>query len=257
MRKPAIFLILLAIVATPELRAGGICATPGTEQFRYSWKLRGGLAWIAGGLRFPTRGTGELKTVYATNGSIDSQLRITDRGGDGFYLYHSLIDENNNNRTLQTYHGYSWGNKSHSEQTKFDYVKGQARIHEESAESIENRVKKLPSSELRDVLTGIHYLRTNAATLRAPMRTDIYSDGKLYPVVFKPAGRERIEIRNEKVTAHAYVIAAAPHALRKWPGAVKVWLSADERRIPLRIELQRNLATLRLDLDQAENCELP
>ena len=50
------------------------------EDFHYSWRMRGGLAWIAG-LVFPTSGKGELRTVFPAEGqaqpSISSELLIT------------------------------------------------------------------------------------------------------------------------------------------------------------------------------------
>lgn len=256
MIRRAAAVVVLILAGTVTLRAEPPCVAPGSEHFRYSWRLRGGLSWIAG-LRFPTHGVGELKTTYAKNGSVDTQLKITARKGNGFYLYHSLIDEKNT-KTLMTYHGYAWGKKAHHERTMFDYLKRLARTREESTDDgVENRVKPIPDDDLRDVLTGIHYLRQNASSIPAAgMRTDIYSDGKLYPVVFRPAGVDRITYRGTALPARSFVIVAAPHASKKWPGAVKVWLTEDKRRIPLRIEMQQTLATLRLDLDVADGCDI-
>jgi hypothetical protein len=118
----------------------------------------------------------------------------------------------------------------------------------------ENRVKKLPGSgELRDVLTAIYFLRQNAHSLSRPLQTDIYSDGKEYPVVFRPAGRQAFMIGGSSTEAIGFEIVDAPGG-KKWPGGVKVWLSNDDRRIPVRIEIRQSIASLQLDLQKVESC---
>jgi hypothetical protein len=226
----------------------GTVAQATQEHYRYSWRLRGGLAWIAK-LAFPTSGVGELKNVPRQGKALESQLLITSPGSrDGYYLYRSEIDQGTH-RTLMSYHAYAWGSKSKNERTLFDYDRLQAHIREEDEKQVENRVKPLPGRDMRDVLTGIHYLRHNADRINAPLRADIYSDGKLYPVVFKPAERLNYSLNGQSVPARSFVITAAPGAAaKKWPGGIKVWLSEDDRRVPLRIEINRGLASLQLDL---------
>ena len=108
------------------------------EEFRYTWRLRGGLGWIAG-LVFPRNGVGNLKTTYPQEGSagnIDSSLLITAPEGTsgGFYAYESQMDERG--KTLMTYHGYAWGKKARKERTIFDYVKRLAHIRKETPERV-------------------------------------------------------------------------------------------------------------------------
>jgi hypothetical protein len=224
------------------------------EDFRYSWRLRGGLSWVAGFV-FPTSGVGQLKTTYpkTPDQAIDSQLLITPTDGrSGFYVYQSQMDTDGE-KTLMTYHGYSWGKKSRKEQTVFDYVKRLAHMRKETTEKTEDSVKPLPPETLRDVLTAIYFLRQNAATIKAPLVTTIYSDGKQYPVTFQPAGRRTFEMEEQTINAIGFEIVDAPGG-KKWPGGIKVWLSDDARRIPFRIEILENFASLQLDLQSVESC---
>ncbi|HET7712005.1 MAG TPA: DUF3108 domain-containing protein, partial [Thermoanaerobaculia bacterium] len=110
-----------------------------------------------------------------------------------------------------------------------------------------------PPEELRDILTAIYYLRRHAGEIKGPMQTSIYSDGKGYPVVFRPASRRVFTIEHQRVSAIGVEIVDAPGG-KKWPGGVKLWLSDDPRRIPLRIEIQQSLASLQLDLKSIESC---
>ncbi|HEX2120679.1 MAG TPA: DUF3108 domain-containing protein [Thermoanaerobaculia bacterium] len=246
---------LLAAVSASAFAADFDQTATNVEELRYSWRLRGGIRFFAG-LVFPTSGVGNLRTVFPTgqDQSIHSELLITAPNGraGGFYAYESDMDDSGN-RTLMTYHGYAWGKKSRNERTVFDYVKRLARIRKQTPEGVENKVKPLPSeNETRDILTAIHYLRQNAHTITAPIQTRIFSDGKEYPVIFRPgAGRTTLTIDGRRTPVMAFEIVDAPGG-KKWPGGVKVWLSADERRVPVRIEIQQSIASMQLDLQSIE-----
>jgi hypothetical protein len=241
------------IALTMVVSASAFAANPGSvEEFRYSWRLRGGVRLLAG-LMFPTNGVGNLRTTVGGD-SIYSELLITAPNGKqgGFYAYESKMDEDA--KTLMTYHGYAWGKKSRNERTTFDYTKGLARINKETPEDKEYRVKKLPSAdgEYRDVLTAIYFLRQNAKTITAPMQTTIYSDGREYPVVFKPGVTKPFVIEGKSVSARAFHIVDAPGG-KKWSGGVTVWVTNDDRRVPVRIEIQQSVASLQLDLQKIES----
>ncbi|HSP36024.1 MAG TPA: DUF3108 domain-containing protein [Thermoanaerobaculia bacterium] len=227
------------------------------EEFRYSWRIRGALRFIAG-LIIPTSGVGNYKTTYpqAASGdhSINSELLITPGNGEqGFFAYESQMDEAGQ-QTEMTYSGYAWGNKTRKVRTVFDYVKRLARIHKETPKGIENTVKPMPSAEnMRDVLTAIYFLRQNASKINGPIVTKIFTDGQEYPATLKPGERRTFTIDGKVTPARAFEIGDAPGG-KKWPGGVKVWLSEDERRIPCRIEIAESFASLQLDLQSIEAC---
>jgi hypothetical protein len=222
-----------------------------TEQFRYSWRLRGGLSWVAG-IVFPTSGVGEMKTTYPKDGApIDSSLVLTSTR-PGFYAYETQIEESTH-KTLMTYHGYAWKNKSRKERTTFDYGRRLALTHKETPEKQWDRTDPLPPGQLHDILTAIYYLRANAANIHGPITTNIFSDGELYPVIFRPAERRVFSMEGKNVNALGFEIVDAPGG-RKWPGGVKVWVSDDARRIPFRIEIQQSMASLQLELTAIESC---
>lgn len=250
--------LLAAVMALPagasELKCGPV---PNVEEFRYSWRIRGGIRWIAG-LVFPTSGVGNLRTTYPEAGRHDvhSELLITAPNGrqGGFYEYESRLDDRGA-KTLMTSHGYAWGKKSRTDQTIFDYVKRLARIRKQTPEATESRIRPLPEGDqqVRDILTAIYFLRQNAQTIAGPIHTTIYSDGREYPVIFRPGERMAFTVDGKTTTARAFEIVDAPGG-KKWPGGVKVWLSDDARRIPFRIEIQQSVASMQLDLQSIEAC---
>jgi len=252
-------LVLLGTMTASAANTNCSGATTNVEQFRYSWRLRGGLSWIAG-IMFPTTGVAAMKNVYpkTSETNINSELLITAHDQkSGYFVYESEMDPAGQ-KTLMTYHGYSWGKKSRKERTLFDYVKRLAHIHRETPEKVEDKVKPLSpetlrDNSLRDILTAIYYLRQNADKIRGPLQTSIYSDGKDYPVIFRPAEAQSCVIDGRKIGTLGFEILDAPGG-RKWNGGVKVWLTQDERRIPCRIEIRQSFASLQLDLSSIEAC---
>lgn len=250
--------LLVAAATLPAFGDDSHCETPSNvEEFRYSWRLRGGLGWVAG-LIFPRNGVGNLKTVYPAgrDRSINSELIITPKEGrtGGFYLYESEMD-GSGEKTLVTNHGYAWGSKARSERTIFDYAKRLARIRKTTPDRIENKVKKMPRESPRDVLTAIHFLRQHAGEIKGPILTHVYSDGKEYPVIFRPTDRRTFTIDQKRVGAIGFEIVDAPGG-KKWPGGIRIWLTDDDRRIPMRIEIQQSIASMQLDLQSIESCTL-
>src|SRR5213075_1088455 len=101
--------IVLALLAGSLDAAELNCQGPSNvEDFHYSWRIRGGLSWLAG-LVFPTSGVGQLKTTFPSDDhhSIDSELLISATDNSGFYVYQTQMDPRGHN-TLMTYHGYAW-----------------------------------------------------------------------------------------------------------------------------------------------------
>src|SRR3954454_6023119 len=253
--------LLAAVFCLPAFAANTNCSGPATniEQFRYSWRLRGGLSWIAG-IMFPTTGVAAMKNVSPKSGetNVSSELLITAADQkSGFFVYESEMDAAAQ-KTLMTYHGSAWGKKSRKERTLFDYVKRLARIHRETPDKVEDKVKPLSpdtlrDNSLRDILTAIYYLRQNADKIKGPVATSIYSDGKDYPVIFRPVESQTCVIDGRRVNTLGFEIVDAPGG-RKWQGGVKVWLTQDERRIPCHIEIRQSFASLQLDLSSIEAC---
>jgi hypothetical protein len=244
--RVAMLAVAITYPALTAFAANGPVTRP--EELRYTWRLRGALSWIAG-LKFPTSGSGLFRNNPVGNDRIESELRILgNQRSEGMYVYRSEIDDLQL-RTLMTFHGYEWEGRRRGEQTRFDYEGGLARVRKEREEQPpKNRVHKLPANVMRDVLTGIYYLRSNADSITAPVSSQIYSDGEVYPVVFRPIGNRTTMVGGESVATRGFEIVAAPGNEKRWPGGVKVWLTADSQKIPVRIEIQRSLASLQLEL---------
>jgi hypothetical protein len=212
------------------------------ETLQYNWSMHGGLSWIAG-FKFPTSGTG-LLTQTANGDSITSSLRITSPKDPSASLVYESTMTPAGDRTFASAEGYSWKEKMRHVHSFFDTVKHLLRIEKTTPSGTEAQVKPWAAGDVRDVLTAIQFLRVNGSNLAAPVTSTVYSSGKAYPVVITPAGSPTVN----NVATRQYRIKAAPGAASKYPGEVRLWISDDDRRVPVRIELSQTLATVRLDL---------
>lgn len=231
-----------------------LCPPPSSEHIEYDWQLAGALSWVAS-IAFPTSGTAQLDTSWnRTRDQVKSTLNIRDRKRSGYFIYRSNIDAGRS-RTLMSEHGYSWDGRTKIEEARFDYGRKVAHMSErDTRDGSSSKVQPVPEGDLQDVLTAIWVLRQRAAEISSPMRAEIYSDGKMYPVLFVPQGQQTITVGKKSRTALAFRITAVPEEQRKWPGGVSVWLSDDSARTPLRIDIKRSLATLRLTMSGGPGC---
>lgn len=244
--------VLVLMLGLP-LTAAEPCAGIGEhETIPYTWRLRGGLAWFIG-LRFPSSGVALFETSTSAMGTVTSSLRISASSDPGYYHYESEFDRAAK-KTTKSRIDYRWGAKGRDEQTVFDYEKRLARVVRISDGETTKKVRQFSTDELRDVLTGIHSLRVLAPTLQSPHVAQIYSDGKFYPVLFRRGESKVLEVNGQNFACTEFLITAIPGSERRWPGGLRVWLTDDGRRLPVRIALVRGFATLDLTVSSLEEC---
>ena len=228
-----------SLVSAPSL--AGPLTTGSVERLHYSWSLQGALAWVAR-LAFPVSGNGTLETRAAD--MVSSRLTMTTPNQQGHAFYDSRMSADGS-RTYASSDGYSWRNRSEQQKVTFDYSANVARIEKHDADGVETKVRQLESETPRDVLTSIFYLRQNASSVTTPHRAQVYSGGKPYTFLFTPQPLTSLSRNGRTTRVRPFVIQPVDGTKK---GAVRVWLTEDSRRVPMRIEIEQNHATLRLDL---------
>lgn len=253
--------ILLAVALTATAVSVGAerieCGTNRhMEVVSYKWELNGFLSWIAG-LRFPTHGNGSLATIVRQNGSIGTELRIiSHKGANDLYQYQSEINPKNL-LTLTSLDGYKFEGRNRTMTTTFDYgTKTMRRVKDDTKQGVSGKTKiePLPTGDIRDVLSVIHYLRKSATRIEKPVTTKVYSAGKLYDVVLTPGTESKVEFEGARVAARQYTISASAADRKKWPGDVSFWLTRDDRAIPVRILIRQRGASLDLTAEAVFSC---
>ena len=214
--------VAAGVLLLPSAGGSAESVAPANEEFRYRWQLRNFVGAIAG-LFLPNQGEGSL-TFERTNGHLKSELTITSPQSkqEGYFRYGSEVDI----QTLQpirAWSSYSWRGESKS---KNEAVKKEGVL---------------------DVAAGIYAIRSNPPL--KPRRMQIWSDGKIYPVVVIPVGTEVRNLPRGKVTARHYSIRGVNlRGERRWKGKLDLWLATDEASTPVEILISRNMADVRMEL---------
>lgn len=214
---PAALAVVLLLPA-----AGSAATIQPNEEFRYRWQLRNFVGAVAG-LFLPRQGEGSL-TFKRTNGHLKSELTITSPQSkqEGYFRYGSEIDV----RTLQpirAWSSYSW--------------RGESKSKNEAVEK----------DGVLDVAAGIYAIRSDPPT--KSRRMEIWSDGKIYPVVVIPLGVETRKLPHGKIQARHYSIRGVNlPGQRRWKGKLDLWLTTDAAATPVEIVISRNMADVRMEL---------
>lgn len=233
--RQLVLALLLTVVVVPASAAGA------AETLRYEWRLRSPFSWIAR-IKFPTSGAGVLRTEQ-TGAALESSLRVS-AGGHDYFEYRSTM-ERDVSRTLTSRSGYAFGSKREVKETIYDYAAGVARTADQDEGVTEIKTRPLTQDEARDALTIIAYLRQHAARIRSPLSAEVFSDGKRYPVTIQPKGTRTYVWNRQQVPAAVFEVVPAG---QQKDGGFTLWLSKDERRLPLRIILEQKYGSLDLRL---------
>jgi hypothetical protein len=210
--------LFAAALLLPLVGAGEAGAT---ESLNYRWSLKGLVGHLAG-LVVPNQGRGELRTRPNDGGRI-TELEITspetERGE--FFLYGGETGVDGS--TERAWSSYRWRGRTKSEKSP---------VEEEG---------------VVDVASGIHLIRQALPT--SPMRLRIWSDGRVYPVVVQRVKTERVVVPAGAFLADHYRIRGvrAPGE-RYWKGGLDLWLAKNEQATPVRIQVERGFANVRLEL---------
>ena len=226
--RKILLLSLLAILAlgpaTSAQGAPGALGKTRNEEFQYHWQLRNFLGTLAG-LFLPSQGDGSLTFRPAGNGHLRSELTITStaaRQGE-YFRYGSEIDT----RTLQpirAWSSYSW--------------RGETKSKDEPVNQ----------TGVLDIASGIYAIRQDP-----PLKTrrmEIWSDGKIYPVVVIPLGVESRKLRDGRRVdlRHFSIRGVNAPSRNRWKGKLDLWLSRDDSATPVEILISRNLADVHMEM---------
>lgn len=125
--------------------------------------------------------------------------------------------------------------------TYYDYLKGIKDEH------------PIPGGMLWDVVSGFYYLRTKGLGSEKTVFVDIFDSNKVLNAEVSLLGRERIKF-GEKGEIDAIVVRPIikSEGLFQNKGDIRIWLSNDENRMPLKVETKVSIGKVTAELKQVE-----
>ena len=106
---------------------------------------------------------------------------------------------------------------------------------------------RVRGEDVVDVAAGIRVIRERQP--QGSMRMRIWSDGKTYPVLVQRVGEANVSVPAGTFRADHYRVRGVRlTGERFWKGGMDLWLAQDEERTPVRIQVERGFANVRLDL---------
>ncbi|HEX9799299.1 MAG TPA: DUF3108 domain-containing protein [Thermoanaerobaculia bacterium] len=193
------------------------------ESFHYRWSLRGFLGTLAS-LFVPGQGEGLLTVEQLPGGRERSELRVTSTESDAgeYFVYGSEWDPAGR-RTLRAWSDLVWRGEKKAKQAE------------------------LADDNVLDIVAAIQLLRRERPEYA--LRLEIWSDGRLYPVVVLPRERERRRLAGREVEArHFSVHGVSLPGRRLWKGELDLWIAGDVVATPVEIVVARRGARVRLQL---------
>jgi len=197
-----------------------------TERFRYQWSLDGFMGAIAS-LFVPSRGEGLLTYEPLADGRERGELLVTSNpsGAEEYFRYGSLW-EPAMRRTIEAWSDLSWQGETKSKRSSLD------------------------GAQVLDIVSAIQLLRHEPP--QSALRLEIWSDGRLYPVVVLSREDGKRRFAGRKVAARHYTVHGVPMPERKlWKGELDLWIAEDAAATPLEIVVSRSGARVRLVLLEA------
>jgi len=220
LRKTLLLGLLAFLVAGPWAFAQGRT----DEEFQYRWQLRNFIGTLAG-LFLPNRGEGSLSFKQDANGHLRSELFITsDVAKQGEYFRYGSEIDTHTLQPIRAWSAYSWRGETKS------------------------KTAPIEQGGVLDVASGIYSIRQDPPD--KPRRMEIWSDGKIYPVVVMPLGTETRKMRDgRQINVRRYSIRGIEvPGRRKWKGKLDLWLARDAAATPVEIVISRNLADVHMEL---------
>lgn len=223
MRFPAhrfnLLLVAAVLLAAPA-------AANDEERLAYRWELDGFLGALAG-LFVPSGGEGSLTRERLPNGNWKSELLITSSEAKraDFFRYGAEL-EPESLTTVRAWQSSHWRGESRSKEAKVE------------------------QAGVIDIVSGIQALRRDPP--RAPRPMEIWSDGRLYPVMVLPHGHTTRKVGGRQIAVEHLVITGVERPGRRfWKGGLELWLADDPAATPVEIRVTRSSVHVRLELLEA------
>ncbi len=192
-----------------------------------------GSLWLKEGEEYNGRSTYLLTMRLWTNDFFSSFYRVDD-------VMTSIFDREGL---------FPWGYERILREGKFKAFR-KARFDPLNSRAFEGKDTLAVPSYSQDVLSIIYYVRTLDLKVGQKIDLDSYIDKHIYPLTMTVKKQEKIEVPAGKFDCILLVPSKRPGSTEELKGEMWIWLSMDDRRLPVQIKSRAPLGSVRMELDK-------
>ncbi|NOZ60851.1 MAG: DUF3108 domain-containing protein [Calditrichaeota bacterium] len=147
---------------------------------------------------------------------------------------------------------FSWGFEKHLREGKFssDRVVVYDQYHGWAVTNKKDSLQIPP--DVHDILTSFYFIRTQKLEVGKSLFLDNHADNKLYPLEVKVHKKERIRVKAGTFDCVVVEPILRAEGLFKSKGRLLVWLTDDERKIPVQMKSKIIIGYITAELKKME-----
>ena len=246
---PAFFLV----ASKPIQRFGFVAYKPG-EEIRY--RVHYGIFTAGEAImrvsnplyRVNNRICYRAEVIGNSKGAFDKIIRIRDVWGSYF--------DTLNFQPQKSFRSIQENRYRKKEEIYFDYSRNMAKIQSEDGNAEEVSV----SPGVQDMVSGYYFMRLlnyDNYQKKDTIRMNGIFENKTYDFRIIYLGKERIKTKFGKTNAFLISPIMPKNTLFSGRNPIKMWISDDQNRIPLKIEAELLLGSLDMDIEDYQNLKYP
>lgn len=210
--------------------------------FELSWfKLKVGTATMEASEEYIEGKQGyHISAITASNSFVDTFFKVRDR-------VDSFIYADNLSSYRYKVHQEE-GSFRRDKEISFDYSKGIATYVKDQKTSVHS----IPSS-VQDAFSALYYLRTKKITVGKTETINVFEDKKLWQVEVQVLGKEKIQTPAGVFDTIMVKPILKFEGIFQRKGDVYIWLTDDNRRMPVRMRSKIKIGSISADLVEYKN----
>lgn len=123
-----------------------------------------------------------------------------------------------------------------------------------------NKEKKAAAKEVQDMIAAFYYLRNNVSDslkIAEHVKINMFFDGKKFPFKLVKLGEENIKTKFGTIKCIKFRPLVQSGRIFKAKESLTIWITADKNKIPVRIQADLAVGSLKADIDQYKGLSHP
>lgn len=146
------------------------------------------------------------------------------------------------------------------EVVQFKYSEGKAIVDSENRDKKKNHKEYDIATSLQDIVSGAYYLRVidyDKLKVGEIVEVNSFFEDKMYALKIRYKGKEQIKTDFGKINAIRLAPIMPENGLFEGENSIRLWLSDDKNRLPLKIQADMFVGAVEVDLKGYKNLKYP